>query len=410
MLASYKILTVTHKRADLKSVGDYVIKASDPASVQSCLANLKRQFQLDELFYLPTCNRVMYFFTTSQVLDEAFVSHFFQHINPQFSLQQLHHLKEVVQVYEGEAAVEHFLQVAASMDSMVIGERQILRQLREAYEQCQSWGITGEYLRIAYRQAVAAAKSVYANTRIGEKPISIVSLAIQKLLKTQLEKTARILLIGAGQTNELAAKFLTKHGYNNVVVFNRSLHKAEKLAESLSAKAYPLKDLSSYEGGFDCIIICTGSKNPLLTTPVYHQLLQGDSGRKIIIDLAIPHNVDAAVPATFDVNYIEIDGLRHLAKVNLAFRAKEVERAQVLLHQFLADFPNQLKQRQLELAMREVPVQIKAVKHKALTEVFHKEVSTLDDNTRALLEEMMGYMEKKCIGIPMRVARKALIG
>ena len=289
-LDNFKILTVTHKKTNLKEIKNFVVKANDKADLRNRLEALKKRFQLDELLYVSTCNRVMYFFTSSQPLNEFFASHFFQDVNPDLSLDALHHIEDYAYLYEGSEAMTHFFDVAASIDSLVIGERQILGQLREAYDQCLAWNLTGDNIRMAFQQAVVAAKAVYAKTSIGDKPVSVVSLAIQKLLKANVAKDARILLIGAGQTNQLVTKFLVKHHFNNVTVFNRSIGKAELLAKMADGKALTLKELPTYDKGFDCLIVCTGATDPIITKPLYQQLLQGETDQKVIIDLAIPHN------------------------------------------------------------------------------------------------------------------------
>ncbi|MCB9266540.1 MAG: glutamyl-tRNA reductase [Lewinellaceae bacterium] len=409
MLANYKILTVTHKLTQLREIGDFVVKAEDGDELKSRLEEIRDQFQLDELLYLPTCNRVMYFFITSQSITPSFIARFFQHVNPGLPADTLRHPEGVVQCLEGEAALEHLLDVSASIDSLVIGERQILRQLRESFGQCWKWGLSGDFIRLAFQQAVVAAKAVYSNTRIGEKPVSVVSLAIQQLMKANLNRHARILLIGAGQTNQLVGKFLLKHAFSNVTVFNRTLGKAGQLAGMLKGKAQLLDSLPAYTEGFDCLIVCTGATNAVITPELYAALLQGDKSQKVVIDLAVPHNVSEAVVEDNDVNYIEVEGLRQLAKANLAFREQEIEEARNILKEYLKEFPALHKQRQIELAMRRVPTEIKAVKHKAINEVFRKEVEMLDGEARELMERMMAYMEKKCIGIPMKAAREAVL-
>lgn len=409
MLERLKILTVTHRRTNLNEIGDYVLKTDSKEMLCIRLRKLQDQFQLEELMYLPTCNRVMYCFVTDHAVDPIFAAHFFQKINPELTLKELDELDQKVQILEGEAALVHLFDVAASIDSLVVGERQILRQLREAYEQAQEWGLTGDFIRLLIQQAIQSAKEVYAQTRIGEKPVSVVSLAIQQLLRTQLPKNARILLIGAGQTNNLVAKFLVKHGYHHVTVFNRSLEKAKAVAQLVEGRARLLPDLQNYQDGFDAMVVCTGATKAIITPELYRQLLNGETSHKIVIDLAIPNNVAPEVIEQFSINYIEIEGLRNLAKENLAFREKEIVTAHQMISKHLHEFPILLKKRRLELAMREVPQAIKAVKDKAMNEVFRKEVEVLDDHTRQLVERMLGYMEKKCIGIPMRVAREAVL-
>lgn len=409
MLERLKILTVTHKRTNLNKIGDYVLKADSKEILRLRLQKLQDQLRLEELLYMSTCNRVMYAFVTDHQVDTSFSAHFFQKINPDLSLEQLETIDNKVQILEGEEALAHLFDVAASIDSLVIGERQILRQLREAYDQCNEWGLTGDFMRLLTQQAIQSAKEVYAKTRIGEKPVSVVSLAIQQLMRTHLPKDARILLVGAGQTNNLVAKFLAKQEFNRVTVFNRTLEKAQEVADLLAGRAFPLRELETYREGFDAMIVCTGATKAIITPELYQQLLNGEKENKIVIDLAIPNNVDRQVVEQFPVHYIEIESLRNLAKENLAFREQEIVRAHHFINRHLAEFPSLLKQRQLELALRQVPQAIKAVKQKAINEVFRKEVEVLDDSTRELLDRMMTYMEKKCIGIPMKAAREAVI-
>ena len=150
MLERLKILTVTHKRTNLQEIGNYVIKADSKEMLRDRLQNLQTSFKLEELMYLPTCNRVMYCFVTDHEIDPVFASHFFQKINPELSLDQLESIEEEVLMLEAEAALDHLFDVASSIDSLVVGERQILRQLREAYEECHAWGLCGDFITTAY--------------------------------------------------------------------------------------------------------------------------------------------------------------------------------------------------------------------------------------------------------------------
>lgn len=407
-LDTYQLLTITHKTANLKKIGDYVVSVTDDKNLDAQLNNLKNRFGFEELLYISTCNRVIYLFTGEVQVSSKFIEQFFTFINPNLAheIERIHH---EVSYYFGEYAVNHFYSVAASVDSLVIGERQILGQIREAYEACKQMKLTGDSLRLLMRFAVTVAKRVYAQTRIGEKPISVVSLAIKKLLNLQVPKTARIILVGAGQTNTLAAKFLVKYNFNNVVVFNRSIGKAEKLSSKFDNRFHALNTLTDYKEGFDVLIVCTGSTEPIITTDVYESLLNGETERKTVIDLSIPNNVARDVTKAFLMSYIEIDTLRALAQENMAFREREVTKAKEIIIEEVNDFDAQFKQRQIEKAMREIPVKIKEVKARAINQVFHKELEGLDDATKELMERMLNYMEKKCISIPMRIAKDVML-
>lgn len=401
MLREFKIITATHKSMNVKDLKKFSVQTGDqPNVLEKELHRIKSLFGISELLYLSTCNRILYFFSYDQPLDAVFCKKFFSNINPAFQAKDL----DNIDYLEGMEAMEHFMEVASSIDSMVVGEREILRQLREAYQQSNDMGLTGDKIRLVMRKTVETAKRVYNDTRIGERPVSIVSLAIQKLLQTNLKKNARILLVGAGQTNLLVSKFLTKHQFKNVVVFNRSLAPAMSIAKAFSNEGHTLDELEEYTEGFDCLIACTGAQTAIVDVMLYNKLLQGEVNEKIIVDLGAPCDVAPEVTASFNTELIEIDGLRELAAQNMDFRKGEVALAQTIIHDELIAFQDLVQQRKIELAMKDVPVQIKAVKEHAINSVFKKEIAGLDGETKDLVERMMNYMEKQCIGIPMRAA------
>ena len=406
MLNGYKILTVTHRQTPLHKIGDFIVDYENEGQLKNELVSIKENWHLDELVYLSSCNRVVYFFYTEKPLTSSFKFDFFSNIHPNPSPELL---EDHVILLEGRSAIDHLFQIAASIDSLVVGEREILRQLREAYTRCLEWGLTGDHLRIAMEKAVTSAKEVYSKTKLGEKSVSVVSLAIKEMLKTCLPKQARILMIGAGQTNALVAKFLKKYGYKNVAVFNRTFYHAEKIATLLNGKAYTLNDLFTYQDGFDCLIICTGATKPIIDKKLYASLLGEEDSSKVVIDLSIPNNVSKEVVKHFNLKYIQIEGLKTLAKENLSFREREVANAIELLDTHIHEFDIKARQRRIERALCLIPGEVKAVRTRAMEEVFKKEVETLDKDTRQLLERMMNYMEKKCTGIPMKVAKEALV-
>ena len=200
-MKQYKVITITHKTTSLNKLGKFVIPDDDKAFRNAKLDELKSKFHLSELLYLATCNRVCYFFYSEEKLDSDFIVRFFQFLNPLLSESELYHAAEVSRTFEGADAIQHLFEIASSLDSLVIGERQILNQLRTSYEVSKEAGLTGDNIRLAMKAAIPVAKSVYTHTGIGEKPVSVVSLAVQKLLETDVSQDSRFLMIGAGQTN-----------------------------------------------------------------------------------------------------------------------------------------------------------------------------------------------------------------
>lgn len=405
-LSRYKILTITHKSTALKNIGKFVLPNLDTAAdFAQKIQLIKTDLKLDELMYVATCNRVIFFYVTNQLLDKHFIANFQSAVYPDLAIS----LQDSALFFTGERAINHLLEVAASTDSLVIGEREILRQLRTSYEHCKVAQTTGDCIRIAIKLAIETAKKVYSNTRIGEKSVSVVSLAIRQLLAKNPSKDARFLIVGAGQTNTLVGKFLLKYGFENFTVFNRSLDNAQQLAAMLDCEAATLDELADYQQGFDVLIACTGATDPIITTELYDSLIQNEEN-KILIDLAIPNNIEPTIEEKFEVDYIEIDGLKELVNENLAFREKEVIKAHEIIHEQAKKFKAAYKGRQVELALKEVPQHIKAIRQHAVANVFKNEVESLDDDTKELIERMMSYMEKRCIAIPIQVAKQNLAG
>ncbi len=407
MLDKYQIITLTHQRLPLQKMGDYVVPATEATPLSVQLAEIKKALHLDELLYLSTCNRLMFLFSKAEPLSPDFAERLFRQINPGLSEEQIELALNCVEIFDGTDAIRHLAEVASSVNSLVVGEREILRQLRQAYEQCRSWKLTGDDLRLTNRFAVETAKAVYAQTRIGEKPVSVVSLAIQELLKEQIDRSARILMIGAGQTNNLVGKFLIKHQFSNVTVFNRTPEKAQALADRFDGNGHPLSDLASYKQGFDVLIACTGAVRPIVDEATYRQLVGDDQAHKTIIDLSVPNNVSADVVQQYNCKYIGVDGLKELANNNLSFRRKEVVKANQLIESRLPVFQTLYKQRQIEKALAHIPEEIKTIKKHAVEVVFKKDLEKMDAATKDLIDRMLTYMERRCISVPMTSSRQS---
>jgi glutamyl-tRNA reductase len=270
-------------------------------------------------------------------------------------------------------------------------------------------GLTGDFLRMVMGCVVKTAKEVYTHTNISRNPISVVSLAYRKLKELKLCSNARVLLVGAGETNRNISKYLQKHKYSNFAVFNRTLANAEKLAADLNGEAYDLEALKTYNKGFDVIITCTSATQPLITAEVYKSLLNGETDKKTVVDLAVPNDTAAEVLEQFPVNYIEVNSLNEVAKKNLNERYQELVHAEKIINQNIDEFLPMLKQRRIEVAMRQVPETIKQIKDRALNTVFADEVQAMDAQSRQLLEKVINYMEKKYIKVPMVMAKEILI-
>lgn len=403
MLNHVHILTLTHRHAKLKEIGEIVAAFEKGDQLRERLTGLRESQKVDELCYLATCNRITLLFTTKREVNDSFRKGLLGEDTPA-AMSEMQHLS-------GMRAIYHLFEIGSSIDSLVVGERQILGQFRDAYERSRKWNLIGDDLRIICDRAAIAAKDVYNNTRIGEKSVSVVSLSMQQLAKHKPAKDARILMIGAGQTNVLVSKFLLKQGYENLTVFNRSAERAEGLAASFAnGKGLALSEIENYEDGFDVLMACTGSAEPVVSSELAHWLLAGEEAAgKVVIDLGVPADVAEDAVAEHDFSYIGIEQLRALADENMGFRREEIKRAHGVLHRHLKEIEASYRQRLLERAMAHLPEEIKAVKENAVNQVFAKEIGQLDPDAHDLMMRMMAYMEKRCIGIPMKAAREAIL-
>lgn len=401
-----KVLAFTHQKVDLQDLGKFVVCTH---SLSERLEGVKAQFAISEIFYIGTCNRVEFVFRCEQEMNSDFLKNFLSQFHQTLTEEQLAEGVKQVEVYEGEEAFRHLLRVSCSMESLVVGEKEILAQVRKSYEQCRKAGFTGDFMRMIMSHLVKAAKEVYTNTNIARNPISVVSLAYRKLRDLKVCSNSRILIIGAGETNQNIAKYLNKHKVSNFAVFNRTLSKAEALAAELQGEAFGLDSLMEYKKGFDVIITCTSATEPILTNTVYQSLLNGESGKKIIVDLAIPNDTAPEVLANNPVHLIEVNSLQELANQNMMERYQELVHAEKIIEDNIDEFRPILRQRQVELAMREVPQKIKEIKRTAFDSVFADEIDQLDETSREVLERVVAYIEKKYISVPMVMAKEILV-
>ena len=406
MLQNLHILAFTHRNLEVNKIGLLHIEKDQQLER---LSQLKELFSIQELFYLTTCNRVELTFVLDKNVTEEFVAEMMPVLYPEMDTTDVLFFSERVERHSGIHAVEHALAVASSIDSMIVGEREIITQVRTAFEYCRDLGLTGDMIRVLMRQVIETAKKVYTETSIATKPVSVVSLAYHHLKRLNIPLSARVLVIGGGVTNTTMCRFLKKHGFKKFFVFNRSLEKAEQLAQELKGEAHALSELKYFDKGFDVIITCTGADFHVISPEIYNVLLQGEAGTKTIIDLAIPQDLDPEILEKNPVTYISVDVLQKISNENLKERSKEIQHVERILAESVLAFETILKERNVELAMKEVPQKIKAIKTAAMNEVFRADLENMDAQSREVLEKIIGYMEKKYISEPMKLAKEIIL-
>ena len=402
-LRALKIIAFTHKTTDINSIG---LLHLDDSQREARLKQLVNLSGVDELMYLSTCNRVEFVFVSGEETNKTFLHKFFTSFNPAADAEWM---ENNCVVYEGEEALKHLFHLASSLDSLVIGEREIITQVRNAYEECAQLNLTGDTIRLAIKHTIQAAKEVYTKTDIAKNPVSVVSLAYRTLREFNLKNNARFIIIGAGETNTNMAKFLSKHGFENFAIYNRTFSKAEKLAEQLKGKAFSLDELQNRTEGFDVLLTCTGSEEPIVKSALYEKLLAGENNKKIVIDLALPADIDAEVLAQFPIHYIGIESLKEKAEENMRKREKELSLCYDIINSNCIEFQDIFAERQVVKAMHEVPQKVKEIRQHAVENVFAKDIESLDEHSKEVLEKVLAYMEKKYISGPMIMAKEIIL-
>lgn len=401
-----QIFAFTHRQLEVSQIGLLHIAIDDQ---KEKLSLLKSKFDLDELMYVSTCNRVEFIISRKEEIDTLTFQSFLAFLFPHLNADQLSLFGKQVEKYDDFSAVEHLIKVTSSIDSMVIGEREIITQIRKAFDTCKSFDLTGDSIRLMIRHTIETAKRIYTETNIAQSPVSVVSLAYHTLRLKEIPLDARILIIGAGVTNTNMSRFLKKHGFTNFAVFNRTLSKAQILAQQLNGEAYSLNELPIYNKGFDIIITCTGADSSIISPTLYTHLLNGDQDSKIVIDLAIPNDLDVKVTETNTLDYISIEYLQKISSKNLEKRAREIIHVEEIVEDAVREFKSIAHEREVERAMRKVPQTVKEIKTAAIEQVFAKEIENLDDTSKETVEKIIAYFEKKYMSVPMKMAKEILL-
>lgn len=363
---------------------------------------------MSELMYLGTCNRVELVFNVSHFVCSGFTQKLLSHLFPNHDNSFIKGVAQKAQRFNGEETADHIFRVAASLDSLIIGEREIITQLRNAYEECERMKLTGDSLRMLNQHAIRIAKDVYTHTNLSKKPVSIVSISWKLFQEKHPDLNTKIVLVGAGQIITNFAKFLAENGYTNVRVYNRTLENAQAIAKSFNTEALPLSELKNDSSDFDALVVCTGSTEVVVSEEIFNQLCISKKHRTVI-DLALPSNVSAEISQLSDVAFIDMLAIQREVQKNISYREEALTDCAAIIEKGKGEFKKHFQERSIELAMSEIPYAIKEIRQTAVESVFSKELAQLSEHDRELVDKIIGYMEKKYISVPMKLAKSVLL-
>jgi len=327
---AFNILGLNHKTAPV-ALREKV--AFSEGRLVAALRTLRREAGVAEVVILSTCNRTEVYWAGSAggaELAQWLEGHHGNKLDLASSLYLL----------QDSRAVEHAFNVAAGLDSMVLGEAQILGQLKDAYRVAQETGSTGPSLNKLFQAAFSAAKRVRSETRIGANAVSLASATVSLARRVYSDLSARTaLMIGAGEMNALAARYFMSAGVKHMVIANRTLSRAQVLAAELNAYAVGLADLDKELAEADIVISCTASPVPLITKRATEAAIRARRRRPIfMVDLAVPRDIDPAVGDLEDVYLFSIDDLQQLVDENRQQREVAAGDARLLVQEEVARF------------------------------------------------------------------------
>jgi len=303
------------------------------------LRRMKEEAGVAEAMILSTCNRVELYGRSEEEEGGGRLEEFLC----AFHGRRREEIAPYLYRLAGSAAVRHAFRVAASLESMVIGEPQILGQVKEAYQTAEGAGTLGSALNALRNRSLAAAKRARTETGIGHNAVSVSYVAVELARKIFGElRDKNVLLVGAGKMSELAARHLVRSGARATVLGGRTFEKAEELAAALGGRAAPFESLRPELAAADIVISGTGAPGIVIRREDVEHARAARGGRHqrplFLIDIAVPRDIDHAVARIGGVFLYDLDDLRSVAEANLRERQKEAAAAEGLVEREVREF------------------------------------------------------------------------
>ena len=393
------LIGVNHKTAPIELRERIAISRDELPDTTRALA---AEPGVSECMIVSTCNRVEILASVeSPSTDLA------GFLYRQFGLDPALLGPHIYQHYDQEA-VRHLFRVASSLDSMVVGEPQILGQVKEAFAVARASGTVGNQLEHLLQSAFSAAKRVRSETEIGSNSVSIASVAVELARKIFGSLQGRtVFLVGAGKMSELAARHLVQQGAGAILVTNRTLERARQLAEPFNGRVIPFDKLHETASEADIVISSTGAPHPIFRREHAQAFLHKRRNRPMFfIDIAVPRDVDPAVNQLEGIFLYDIDDLQQVAASHIAERSRQAGDAESLINSEVERFHQ--RRRAVNVAPAIVSLQRQAEEIR-LNEIkkMHAKLGTLSDEQLAVIEALTRGLVNKFLHPPMQALKQA---
>src|ERR1700728_981079 len=394
---AFNVLGINHKTAPV-ALREKV--AFSEQRLLAALRTLRQEVGVAEVVILSTCNRTEVYWAGSA--SGAELSQW---------LERHHHgnldLAPSLYIHQEQRAVEHAFSVASGLDSMVLGEAQILGQLKDAYRVAQEAGSTGPSLNKLFQAAFSAAKRVRSETRIGENAVSIASATVSLARRVYSSLSAHTaLMVGAGDMNALVARHFVSAGVKRMVIANRTLSRAQVLAAELKAYAVSLDDLDKELAQADMVITRTASAAPLSTRSAVEAAIGARRRRPIfMVDLAVPRDIDPAVADLEDVYLFSIDDLQQLIDENRQQRAVAAGGARLVIDEEVARFLTESRAHDAGPAIRALRDQAEGIRSNTVEQA--RRLLTAGKSADEVIEYLANTLTNRLLHAPTQALRQA---
>ncbi|MFZ5943490.1 MAG: glutamyl-tRNA reductase [Bacillota bacterium] len=305
--------------------------------IKNAASEMKKLKGVEGIIVLSTCNRTEFYIAANDV-DNAKKS-LIQFVARYGNCEE-ETLRKYIYLRECQNAVHHLFRVSSGLDSMILGETQILGQVQDAYEYALEYKISNNVLNTLFQNAISVGKRVRTETQIDRHAVSVSSAAVE--LARQIFGSLNgksVMILGAGETSELTARHLVSNGVSTVIVANRTYERAQKLAAEFGGEAIRLDDFPTHLSNADIIISCTAAPKYIIDSQDLIPILEIRSNRPILfIDIAVPRDINPDVGSLPNVSLYDVDDLQNVVQQNLAERKKEAVKAELIINSELNNF------------------------------------------------------------------------
>jgi glutamyl-tRNA reductase len=381
--------------------------AFTPEQTRDALVCFRRQFPQTEAVLLSTCNRVEIY--TASESDEGCPSH--QQV---VEFLAKYHGLEPADIFDdlfertGEDAIRHLFTVAASLDSMVVGEAQILSQVKQAYDVAADGQAAGTLTHAAFQAALRVARRVARETMINQNRVSVASVAVADFVPQVFDRLddKKVLVIGAGEMGEETLTYLQAEGARDVTVVNRNASRAERLAREFHGQAAPWESLLQHLAEADLVVSTTGAREPVVTLADFQKIeRQREQRNLLVLDLAMPRDFEPAIENCIGVYLYAIDDLRKVCEENRRAREKEWPKAQRIIEDETARFMAEWRHRATGPTIRRLRERSEEIKQEELARLLNK-LADLDERSQREIVLSFDRLVNKLLHPPLKSLRE----